>query len=135
MLPFSLILLSIVVLMALIMRGLIWEATFIIRRYIETKNRAVEEILSTKRAPKSWTRRLEQRMAKIENGPGGSERRRKLEERAKNICLQKIDRLIKYFGKCSLVENEETRRIVLGELKKAQNTWRDKSWSEIVPSA
>ena len=53
---------------------------------------------------------------------------------ARKTCLKKLAKLHKYVYNSSLVQDEETREILLKKLATARETWTEQDWSEIISS-
>ncbi len=77
---------------------------------------------------------LEKKIAKLKENSGTSGRILKLEKKAKNTCLEKLDCLIKHFEGSPLVKGEETRKILLDKLGKVHRRWKEKDWEETMTS-
>lgn len=76
-------------------------------RAVETRHRAMERILDTRRPPEAWTAGI---------SPDKAQRR----------ALRRLGRLIAYARHSRLVENEDTRRLLVQQLAEVR-----KEWSEI----
>lgn len=75
-------------------------------RAIERRHRAMETILESRRPPDAWL-------------AGQSP------EKAKRRSLRRLDRLIDYARHSRLVESDETRRILLGQLGEIREEWSE----------
>jgi hypothetical protein len=129
---FAIALVAFVVAIVLIMRLLIWWTTSTVKNYVESRNRAAEAIADTGRPPDFWTHKLKLRIERLRSSPEGLAKARRVEERAKRICLRKVSKLMAYFKSTTLVEDEETRKILLDELQRAYDSWEKKNWEEMV---
>ena len=134
MLKLSLIFLAFIVCFILLLRGAVILMGRVTGRYVGEKHKEAETIINTGKPPKSWTYRVEKKIAKLKQDSREPTRILKIEKKAKNICLEKLDRLIKYFKTSSLVKDEETRKILLDELAKVRQRWKEKDGEEIISS-
>jgi len=106
----------------------------IVGKQVGGKHREAETIINTGKVPKEWRNKLEKRVSlvnKTSKNPGKISR---IQEQAKGIALKRIDRLIDYFKASPLVENKETRRILLDQLQETRKAWEEKEWKEIITS-
>ena len=87
-------------------------------RAIESRHRAMESILNTRRPPDAWTSRWRQRVDHALPA-----RKFRLRERAKDDFLGRLDRLIAYARVARLIDCEETRSQLLAELGSVRETW------------
>ena len=84
--------------------------------------------------PEEWSNKLRERISSAGKIEGQSKKILKIKERAKKIVLKKIDHLIDYFKKTPLVEDKETREILLDKLQEIRKLWKEKDWEEIITS-
>lgn len=134
MLKLFLIFLAFIALFVLLLRGAIILMGRFAGRYIGEKHKETETIIDTGKPPKNWTYPPEKKIAKLKESSGGSGRILKLEKKAKNTCLEKLDHLIKHFKGSPLVKDEETRKILLDKLLKVRQGWKEKDGEEIMTS-
>ena len=132
MLKLSLIFIIFVAVIVLLARAGMWWMNFIIQRSIGGRNKAAELIINTRKAPQSWTVEFEKKIDELNRASPDPTKILKLKKKGKDICLKKVSGLINYFKTSTLVEDEKTRGILLGELENARDLWRKKSWEEIV---
>jgi len=131
MLKFSLIFLAFIACFVLLLRGAVILMGRITGKYVGEKHKEAETIINTGNPPKSWTYSVEKETAKDSRS---SDRIGKRQRKVKNTCLQKLDRLIKYFKASPLVKDEETRKILLDELVKIRQRWKERDWQKIIMS-
>ena len=132
MLKLSLIFIIIVAVIVLLARAGMWWMNFIIQRSIGGRNKAAELIINTQKAPQSWTVKFGKKIDELSRASPNPTKILKLKKKGKDLCLKKVSGLINYFKTSTLVEDEKTRGILLGELENARDLWRKKSWEEIV---
>ncbi|WP_248926217.1 hypothetical protein [Paenibacillus hamazuiensis] len=92
----------------------IWIMNKFMRMYIGTKHRQLEEIVTTKKVPESWLRSFEGWNGSIGSGRPAE---RGIGDKELRTCLKKLDRLTRYVKKTSLVQDEDTRRMLLADLE------------------
>jgi hypothetical protein len=51
---------------------------------------------------------------------------------ARKTCLKKLAKLQKYIYRSSLVEDEESREILLKKLSNARDAWMTQNWNELI---
>ncbi len=134
MLKLFLIFLAFIALFVLLLRGAVIFMGRIAGKYIGEKHKETEAIINTGKPPKSWIHPLEKKIAKLKESSRESGRILKLEKKAKNTCLDKLDYLIKHFKGSPLVKDKETRNILLDKLGKVHQGWKEKDWEEIMTS-
>ena len=132
MLKLSLIFIIIVAVIVLLARAGMWWMNFIIQRSIGGRNKAAELIINTQKAPQSWTVKFGKKIDELSRSSPNPTKILKLKKKGKDLSLKKVSGLINYFKTSTLVEDEKTRGILLGELENARDLWRKKSWEEIV---
>ena len=52
---------------------------------------------------------------------------------AKAIAMRKIGRIIKYFKHTPIVEDDESREVLVKRLQSIQSQWKKVTWKEIYP--
>lgn len=129
MLKFALIFLAFIACFVLLLRGAVIFMGRITGKYVGEKHREAETIINTGNPPKSWTYGVEKKIGKDSRN---SDRVEKLQRKVKNTCLQKLERLIKYFKTSPLVKDEETRKTLLDELVKVRHRWKKRDWQKII---
>jgi hypothetical protein len=55
-----------------------------------------------------------------------------MEKRAKNNALKRFEHLVDYFKNSPLVDNGQTRRILISEFYKVYRIWKEKKWEELT---
>ena len=131
MLKLFLIFLAFIVGFVFLLRGAVILMGRISGKYIGEKHKETETIINTGKPPKNWTSPLEKKIAKLKENSRGPGRILKLEKKAKNICLDKLDRLIKYFERSPLLKDKETRKILLDKLLKVHQRWKEKDGEKL----
>ncbi len=101
-------------------------------KYVGGKHRAAETIVNTGKIPNEWSDKLKKRISSVSKTQGSSKKILGMEKRAKTTVLKKVDHLIDYFKTSPLVEDKETKKILLSELQKARHLWEEKDWEEIT---
>jgi len=131
MLKLSLIFLAFIAVFVLLLRvAVIWMGK-ITGKYVGEKHKAAETIINTGKPPTTWIYNSAKKMAELKEDARGPTAV-KIKEKARNICLKRLEGLIKYFKTSPLCRDEETRKILLDELSKVGQTWREKDWEEIM---
>jgi len=119
-LPLSLIFLGAVVLITLV--AALGTAKFT-DMIIGGKHRAIEEIVDTDDIPASWRRRFDGKIARLRQDAKNTDKVARLERKARDSYLKKLDGLIGYMRATRLVESEEARRMVLDKLHSVRQKW------------
>ena len=101
-------------------------------KYVSKKHKAAEVIVNTGKVPKEWSDKLKKRIFLRVKNQGRSKKISRIERRAKASVLKRVDHLIDYFKTSPLVEDKETKKILLNELQKARRFWEEKDWEEII---
>lgn len=87
---------------------------FSVHHIIVKDHKAAEEILESKKPPQKWRNKLFQ-----DN------------EKNKKYCLKKLRKLINNFKETKLVENEQTRELLINKLEDIYHKWEEINWREI----
>lgn len=82
---------------------------------IGSKHRDAELILQTGKPPDTWLKPFKRR-GTLPDDP-------LVQEKAYETCRTRLNKLIAYFEKTTLVEDEETRGILLEELSEVRRQW------------
>ena len=91
-------------------------------RAIGSKHRAAQLIIETGKIPPQW----------ITPSLRASESTADAQDAARQAAIVKLDALITHFTTSPLVEDEETRQILLGQLSQARTAWHERPWHEII---
>jgi hypothetical protein len=121
------ILVILTIILLLIMLGAIWGINVAMARMVGDKHRAIEEITGTGQVPAAWRRRYEERLTRLCANSADSAEIKAVEARAVADYLRRLDKLVVYIEKTSLVEGEDTRRIVLEKLTHTRASWQEKN--------
>ncbi len=131
MLKLSLIFLAFIALFVLLLRGAVIWMGRVSGKYVAEKHRAAETIINTGKPPMTWISNSVRKIAELREDPRGV-RAAKVKKKALSICLKRLEGLMKYFKTSPLCQDEETRKILLDELRKAERVWREADWEEII---
>lgn len=101
----------------LIMLASIWSLNFFTRHYIGKKHYDLEEIAVTHRIPEHWSADFEKRISRLQKNGSDKERSARIRQSADKRNTRKLEALIKYVKKTRLVEDEETRILLLERLQ------------------
>jgi len=90
-----------------------------------------EYIVEHHAVPPAWQAKLQKNLHGLR--PDGAEPRTlaRHQARARRSCLRRLDRLIAFSQKTSIVADEEAREILVSELMKVDEEWRSRSWKEM----
>jgi hypothetical protein len=90
-----------------------------------------EYIVEHHAVPPAWLAKLHENLLGLR--PDGAEPRTlaRHQARARRFCLCRLDRLIAFSRKTSIVADEEARQILVSELMKVDEEWRSRSWEEL----
>jgi hypothetical protein len=93
-----------------------------------------EYIVERRVVPPDWRTKLERKLRGLR--PDGTDPRTQARhrERARRTCLRRLDRLITFARKSSVVADEETRGILVAELVEVDAEWRSRGWEGIAGS-
>ncbi len=83
--------------------------------HIGSKHRDAESILQTGTPPEEWLKPFQRRGTLPDD--------RTVQEKIRKSCSTRLNKLIEYFEKTTLVEDEETRGILLEELSEVRRQW------------
>ncbi len=120
--PWLIAVLGVVAILVLVL-AMVWLANTLTDRLVGSKHRAAEYIVNTGKVPPAWLGRR----YRADQAPDPQR-----EAAARNDVLRRLDALIVHFGHSAMVEDEETRDVLLGELYRARTAWQTRPWREIV---
>jgi len=106
-------------------------ATRLVARNIEKVHKTTESILDTKLPPNEWVEKWNRKIAKLTNSPSDLAKKEKFKLQAKNHSLKQLNSLIEYYKNSNLVEDEDTRFIILEELREIGRYW-NKEWDRVI---
>lgn len=106
-------------------------ATRMVAKNIEKIHRATEVILDTKMPPNEWIEKWNRKIERLGNAPSDLAKKEKLRLQAKNHSLKRLNSLLEYYKNSNLVEDEDTRFIILEELREIGRFW-NKDWDRVV---
>ncbi|GIV80024.1 hypothetical protein FKZ61_009180 [Litorilinea aerophila] len=101
----------------LVIGSILYWSNWLAHRHITTRFRDAEFILQHHRAPESW----------IKRGSGMGQR---VGEPRRDI-LARLDELITFFESCPFFDGEETRQLLLSQLRQEREQWKarpDEAW-------
>ena len=93
---------------------------------VNRRHRDAESILDTERPPEAWTTHYRRT---LENANDGA--RNSIENFAKRRTIRKLYRLMLYFEKSQAFADEESRRVVLDDIRRIGRRWEQASWKAI----
>ena len=120
-----LILIVLTIVLLLIMLAAIWGMNAAMARMVGDKHRALEEITTTGQVPAVWRRRHERKIARLRADPTRKSELAASEQRATADYVRRLDKLVTYAETTELVDEEETREMVLEQLAVARSQWLD----------
>ncbi|NLF01230.1 MAG: hypothetical protein GX601_09665 [Anaerolineales bacterium] len=126
MLPY---LLGAVVVLGGAMAGAIWGMNKVADRMVGDKHRALEAIVDTGEVPASWSRRFRSKVDRLQRR-GDIERALAVQQKAKTSYLHRLEVLTQYAKGSPLVEDEETRAVLMEQLALARQVWERRSADE-----
>lgn len=94
-----------------------------IQKRVGDRHQVLEEIVETGRVPKSWREPYDREIARISSGLEQSRKLERLRSKARRDYLGRLDRLRRYIEGSTLVDSEETRRLVLDRLAEVRADW------------
>ncbi len=131
------ILIQIIIFMVILvgmMLASIWYMNFMLRKIIGKKHETIEFILNTSTAPIDWCKKYNQRMIEYDKQGGREDDIARIQKRAKRVYLRRIDKLIRYMRISTLVDDEQTRKHVISQLKHIRDQWEkgeDLGWTDL----
>lgn len=93
-------------------------AEFLIKRLVERKHVAAEYIAQTGGVPPGWNRWWTRFAA--------------AKPIARIYARRKLKQIIAYFGRTPLVDDDDTRRYITGQLEQVGESWKTLSWDEMI---
>jgi hypothetical protein len=109
------------VILTLIILFAIWLANRLAYRMVGSKHRLLDSILSTGEVPEAWRGRMLWRRR-----PQQGEQLAAYQARNKEIYLARLDDLIAYAETTPLVDDEDTRDVLLDRLDEIRAAWAER---------
>lgn len=107
--------------------GLILGASLLtnqaLKKTVYERHQALEELISSSDVPHIWSDPYEARIDKLMADPAHASQATRLRERAPEHYVGKLDGLVRYLRKTTLVESEETRGELLERLQEIRKEW------------
>jgi hypothetical protein len=91
-----------------------------------------EYIIEHTAVPPAWRDELAKKHAGLRPGCSDASRKERHQALAKRACLRRLDKLITFSRKTSVVADEEAREILVSELVRVDEEWRSRSWEEMT---
>lgn len=102
-------------------------------KFLHETHRDLECIHTTGRVPPQWTEPFRKNVQTLRgDDPHDQSLLAKNAKSARKTCLKKLAKLHTYVERSSLVENEETRDILLQKLANVRTAWQEQDWSSII---
>ena len=120
-----LILIVLTIVLLLIMLAAIWGMNAAMSRMIGNKHHALEAITVNGQVPAPWRQRYDRKLARLRTEPDAGAKISALEQRAAADYVRRLDQLVTYVETTELVDEEETREMVLEQLAVARSQWLD----------
>ena len=117
------ILIVLTILLLLIMLAAIWGMNAAMSRMIGNKHHALEAITVNGQVPAPWRQRYDRKLARLRTEPDAGAKIRAMEQRAAADYVRRLDQPVTYVETTELVDEEETREMVLEKLAAARSQW------------
>jgi len=104
-----------------------WFMNYFMKKYIGNRHQTLEELLITEKAPQTWSRKFEKRMAAWEKKGGHEEKITAHHQQACKSYIRRLNKFVAYIQKTNLVQDEETRQEILSDLGRINEKWREMS--------
>ncbi|QNF27316.1 MULTISPECIES: hypothetical protein [Metabacillus] len=85
----------------------------------------VLEELTKGEVPKLWSKRFKEKSNKLQKKGDQQEKISILQKEENETHLKKLSNIVKYIQKTKLIEDEETRSIILADLEKTRKKWEE----------
>jgi hypothetical protein len=108
----------------LIMLSSIWFMNRIMKSYIGQKHLLLEHITESKKIPHAWSNKFHKKISKMRLKGESDDAVARIERQAEKAYLKKLNALILYTKKTRLVQDEDTRSLLLNELERARQLWQ-----------
>jgi hypothetical protein len=112
--------------------GLIWATVqFMGQRagkFLNETHHAIEHITDTRSVPPQWLQSFAVKAKQARH----QDNMDSLAQKTRKACLKKFDKLFTYIGRSSLVENEETRAILLSKFAAIRKQWQEMDWRSLL---
>jgi hypothetical protein len=92
---------------------------------------SAEYIVEHHAVPPLWREELERKLGGLRPECGDSRKRAGHEARAKRACRRRLDRLVAFARRTSVVADEEARGILVSELVSTAGEWEAASWDRM----
>lgn len=102
-------------------------------KHIHEMHQNIEHIINTRKAPQSWTTPFEKQLAQFQqHDPRSHCQSIRAKTSAKKTCLKKLKKLITYTQNSLIIQDEETRQILLKDLTAIYHEWTEWNWEDMI---
>lgn len=117
------ILAAAVIVIVLIMLSSIAVMNIAMRQYVGKKHHALEMLSNEQSVPSSWSRKYEAQLRSAKERGESTDRLEQIKLARRMDYTKRIRKLETYVQKTKLVQDEETRTILLDDLRQARMKW------------
>ena len=121
--------LAMAVVLFAVMIGATWLMNRTADRMVGDKHRALEAIVDAGEVPAKWSQSFKSRVTRLQ-ARGDFEGVLEIQREAKLSYLDRLDRLTEYAKETPLVEDEETREVLLSQLALVRQVWEGRAADE-----
>ena len=102
-------------------------------KFLSETHGAIEYIHTTEAVPPQWLEPFRKKHQQFQSSDSETQGKTARNARsARKICLKKLTKLQKYVYRSSLVQDEETRQILLKKLSDVCETWMTQDWNDLI---
>lgn len=118
------ILLVFLLFLGLLMVGSMFYMNYLMRKYIGSKHSLLEEITNSGKVPRIWSDKYVKKINRL-TSEGKHQGSAEIKLHAHQYYMKKLNRLMAYVKKTNLVEDEETRSVLLKDLSEVKIQWEE----------
>lgn len=109
-----------------------WASSYV-QHDITSRLEAINAIVNDGRVPEAWLEKFRSRATKLVEVGASEEQIAQLGRIARKKCLANIQDLIKYIEKMGIADSEDTKKLMLRELRAQEQRWQDAAtWDGLV---
>lgn len=94
--------------------------------------RCAEIIVNEGKVPREWLFGYIKKIPNFADAPLYDERKALFEKKCKRVLLKKLVRLVDYFKKSSVFENDDTKTFLLNRLEETRIDWQARDLEDLI---
>jgi hypothetical protein len=121
-----------IVILVLLVKGSTSLVGKIVGKMVYEKHRTAEIIVNDGKVPREWLFGYIKIIPNFSDAPFYDEQKALFEKKYKRVLLKKLDRLVDYFKKSAVFENDDTKMFLLNRLEETRIDWQARDLEDLI---